>query len=280
MTGAQYNNIAQWTLANTPDMEAADSATAARCIFNNMGVAFPSGSCQEVLLTLMSENYMGWTPCTYRQSQEYANTGVAAIGIDASHVVVILPEDPVGEVVGSAVSKEATALAMTAPAIPDMGRMAMQYYYYQSYTTTKPFMTNTQYYNNIHATKLIPPSGGITYCNIWVHNVLNRCNIPHPTGGCTAELAAYRNGYSLWKPCHFAYAQIYANKGRAAIGITKYHVVAVTPNNIPPRTGSDPSTVGDVFVSQSGSTCFYDKSLSYAWNATDRKDVQFFFYDR
>ena len=75
MTGSQYKNVAQWTLANTPGVEAMDSSDAARVIFNNLGVAFPNGSCEEILLTLMSEDYMGWTPCTYRQAQEYANAG-------------------------------------------------------------------------------------------------------------------------------------------------------------------------------------------------------------
>ena len=39
--------------------EAADTVTVARAIFNNMGVAFPGGTCQEILLTLMSGDYMG-----------------------------------------------------------------------------------------------------------------------------------------------------------------------------------------------------------------------------
>ena len=62
MTGSQYKNVAQWTLANTPGVEAMDSASAARMIFNNLGVAFPNGSCEEILLTLMSEDYMGGRP--------------------------------------------------------------------------------------------------------------------------------------------------------------------------------------------------------------------------
>ena len=37
MTGTQYKNVAQWTLANGA-AEASDSAAAAKAIFDNMGV--------------------------------------------------------------------------------------------------------------------------------------------------------------------------------------------------------------------------------------------------
>lgn len=92
MTGTQYKNVAQWTLANGA-AEASESAAAAKAIFDNMGVPFPAGSCGEILLTLMSEDYMGWRACTHLEAQEYANAGTAAVGIDGEHVVVILPEE-------------------------------------------------------------------------------------------------------------------------------------------------------------------------------------------
>ena len=285
MTGSQYKNVAQWTLANTPGVEAMDSADAARAIFNNLGVAFPNGSCEEILLTLMSEDYMGWTPCTYRQAQEYANAGVAAVGVDTSRVVVILPDESADSVIASADAAVVSTSAKQTSDIAATERMGMQFYAYAASTTTTvtpttPMMTNVEYYNNIHNTPLIPASGGTTYCNIWLHNMLDRCNIPYPTGGCTAELEKYQKGYDQWKSCDFKEAQSHANMGYAAIGITKYHVVAVTPNNIPPRSGSVPSTVGDVLVSQSGSDCFYDKTLSWAWTKADRDSVEFFYYNK
>ena len=294
MTGSQYKNVAQWTLANTPGVEAMDSASAARMIFNNLGVAFPNGSCEEILLTLMSEDYMGWTSCTYRQAQEYANAGVAAVGVDTGHVVVILPDESADSVIASA-DAAASANAKQTSEIAAAERMGMQFYTYAASATTTitpepepepepeptvPMMTNIEYYNNIHNTPLIPASGGTTYCNIWLHNMLDRCDIPYPTGGCTAELEAYQKGYDQWKTCDFQEAQSYANAGHAAIGITKYHVVAVTPNNIPPRSGSVPSKIGDVLVSQSGADCFYDKTLSWAWTAADRDSIEFFYYNK
>ena len=129
MTGSQYKNVAQWTLANTPGVEAMDSASSARMIFNNLGVAFPNGSCEEILLTLMSEDYMGWTSCTCRQAQEYANAGVAAVGVDTSRVVVILPDESVDGVVASASAMETSEIAATE-------RMGMQFFTYGSGTGT------------------------------------------------------------------------------------------------------------------------------------------------
>ena len=139
MTGTQYKNVAQWTLANTPEIGAMDSVAAARAIFNNMGVAFPNGSCRQVLLTLMSEDYMGWMPCTYRQSQEFANAGTAAVGIDADHVVVILPDDNADALIGNILPAEAAVMdtnVKTAGAIAPSERLAMQFYYYSPASTT------------------------------------------------------------------------------------------------------------------------------------------------
>lgn len=135
MTGSQYKNVAQWTLANTPGVEAMDSASAARMIFNNLGVAFPNGSCEEILLTLMSEDYMGWTSCTCRQAQEYANAGVAAVGVDTDHVVVILPDESADSVVASA-DAAASASAKQTSEIAAAERMGMQFYTYGSGTGT------------------------------------------------------------------------------------------------------------------------------------------------
>ena len=135
MTGSQYKNVAQWTLANTPGVEAMDSSDAARMIFNTLGVAFPNGSCEEILLTLMSEDYMGWTSCTCRQAQEYANAGVAAVGVDTDHVVVILPDESADSVVASA-DAAASASAKQTSEIAAAERMGMQFYAYAASATT------------------------------------------------------------------------------------------------------------------------------------------------
>ena len=286
MTGAQYKNVAQWTLSGAVAAEAADTVTVARAIFNNMGVAFPGGTCQEILLTLMSGDYMGWGECTYAQAQEFANAGVAAVGVDVDHVIVVLPDDSaVGLMDASAAP---TAYARQTSDIPKTERMAMQFFAYgagSSTTTTtrppvRPMMTNVEYYNKIHATALLYPDDTYTYCNRWLHYVLDKCNIPYPTGGCTAERRQYNIGFDLWKPCDYQGAQRNANNGHAAIAITDDHVVAVTPNNIPPKTGSIPGNVGAVFVSQSGKECFYDGMLSKSWGSNRWPEIQFFYYDK
>ena len=134
MTGAQYKNVAQWTLSGAVAAEAADTVTVARAIFNNMGVAFPGGTCQEILLTLMSGDYMGWGECTYAQAQEFANAGVAAVGVDVDHVIVVLPDDSaVGLMDASAAP---TAYARQTSDIPKTERMAMQFFAYGAGSST------------------------------------------------------------------------------------------------------------------------------------------------
>ena len=144
MTGTQYTNVVHWTLANSP---AADSAAAAKAVFNNMGVAFPSGSCLEILITLLSEEYMGWMSCTCQQAREFANAGVATVGVDPSRVVVILPDQPAdallsGTAAETAYAREAGDLALTE-------RASMQFFAYaaaSTTTTTRP--KSWSYYAN------------------------------------------------------------------------------------------------------------------------------------
>ena len=144
MTGTQYKNVAQWTLANGA-AEASDSAAAAKAIFDNMGVPFPAGSCGEILLTLMSEDYMGWRACTHLEAQEYANAGTAAVGIDGEHVVVILPEEGEG-LVGAVVQANATSYARQASDISTAERITMQFYANMNQDTT---ISLCNYYSNL-----------------------------------------------------------------------------------------------------------------------------------
>lgn len=182
-----------------------------KAIFDNMGVPFPAGSCGEILLTLMSEDYMGWRACTHLEAQEYANAGTAAVGIDGEHVVVILPEEGEG-LVGAVVQANATSYARQASDISTAERITMQFYANSAALATNlPTMNAGMYYNYIHVTDLIYPSGNITYCNIWAHNVFDKCGfIKYPTGGCTAELRAYKNGFDAWVSCNYREAQIQA----------------------------------------------------------------------
>ena len=135
MTGSQYNNVVQWTLANTPAGTMEDSFEAARAVFNNMGIAFPHGDSLQIVLTLLNGEYMGWAPCTYAQAQELANAGTAVMGIDTDHVVVVLPDESVNGRISPAAAAE-SVYARTAADIPKDERVAMQFYAYYANTPT------------------------------------------------------------------------------------------------------------------------------------------------
>ena len=96
MVNSRYENILNFTLAADPGLASEDSYAAAQEILRNCGVPFPAGGCGEAQLTLQSGEYMGWVACSAAQAQEYANSGLPAVGINENRVVVIEPEDEAG----------------------------------------------------------------------------------------------------------------------------------------------------------------------------------------
>ena len=48
MNTKHYNNVIDWTLKHDQAAQTEDSLATARAIFNNMGIALPNGSMQEV----------------------------------------------------------------------------------------------------------------------------------------------------------------------------------------------------------------------------------------
>ncbi len=95
MIASQYKNIIQWTLCNGEINEIGDPLNMARKIFDNLGVAFPKGDLTKIIDILKSSSYMGWRPCAKEDVQKYADLGVASIGIDLNHIVIILPDDKI-----------------------------------------------------------------------------------------------------------------------------------------------------------------------------------------
>lgn len=93
MTAPQYKNIIQWTLREIQETETKDSLTVARRIFKNLGVSFPNGDLENILKILKSKEYMGWKPHDIKYAQRFADVGVAAIGIDLTKVIIILPDE-------------------------------------------------------------------------------------------------------------------------------------------------------------------------------------------
>lgn len=139
------------------------------------------------------------------------------------------------------------------------------------------YMTAQEYYNNIHSVSLIYPSNGMTYCDRFAVNVMNKCGVEFPQlYGCNNILSRLKDGYSYWRECSYYQAQFFANHGYATIAIENGHVAVVTPNG-----NNLPSRKANVLVSQSGSSCFYDKTINYAWSTSSNRwdDIQFFFYN-
>ena len=93
MNKQQYNNIINHTLADEQVARNEDSLATTRAIFNNMGVAIPSGSMREVYETLKTNDYMGWRACTREEALQATNDGIAAIGISDSQIVVLAADD-------------------------------------------------------------------------------------------------------------------------------------------------------------------------------------------
>lgn len=136
MTGAQYSSVAHWTLANMDAETAKNSLSAIREVFKNCGVAFPNGEISEVMRILMSDKYMGWENCTYRQAQEYANAGIAAVGIDGERIVIILPEEGERKRKVADINENAAKYVKQVSRISIAERMPMQFFAYYSANTT------------------------------------------------------------------------------------------------------------------------------------------------
>ena len=129
MNKKHYNNVIDWTLKHDTAAQTTDSLATARAIFNNMGVALPSGSMQEVYETIKTNQYMGWRACTMEEAQQAANKGTAAIGISKDRMVILSAmdeEEPVAETASvMTISEKTSAFAVT----------NLEYYTYNCCTT-------------------------------------------------------------------------------------------------------------------------------------------------
>lgn len=92
MNKKQYNNIIMHSLQyNCKDSKT--SLDTARIIFDNMGVALPVGTIDDVCEILKTDDYMGWRACTIQEAQAAADRGQAAIGISNDRIVVLSATD-------------------------------------------------------------------------------------------------------------------------------------------------------------------------------------------
>lgn len=88
----QYNNFINHSLQY--DCKEMDSSlNIARIVFNNMGVALPRGTMQEVYDTVSTNEYMNWRKCTLEEAMETANNGTATMGISQDKIIILAAED-------------------------------------------------------------------------------------------------------------------------------------------------------------------------------------------
>ena len=130
MNKKHYNNVIDWTLKHDQTAQTEDSLATARAVFNNMGVALPNGSMQEVYDTIKTNKYMGWRACTMQEAQKAANKGTAAIGISKDRVVILSAtdeEEPVAETASVMTLSENTSAYAVA---------GLEFYLYDRITTS------------------------------------------------------------------------------------------------------------------------------------------------
>lgn len=285
MNKKQYLNIIKGSLKQCTLSNVTDNIEKIKAIFKNMGVAFPQGDHNTIIDALSSDDYMGWKKCSPMEAVKYLSEGIPSIGVSETSVVLFTDDSdsvPVADAKSVAILNADTRIS-------ELEGLTL-YAYTNTSTTQKPFMTTVEYYSKIMSTDLKLPtydsSGNkTTYCNQYVQAVLTSCNIPHPKGKCKTMLAEFDNGYDKWveiKPNDFADAQQKANNGYAVVAISEKHAAMVAPNNIKyviNGSGSVPASIGKVNTSQSGSKCFYDRSLDNGWSgSTALSEVRFFYY--
>lgn len=91
MTAAQYKNIILWTLYFDHISDAEASLTVARKLLDKLGVSFPQGDLPHIVQVLNGRRFLGWTSCTQDEAQRFLDVGVAALAIDDSRVIILLP---------------------------------------------------------------------------------------------------------------------------------------------------------------------------------------------
>lgn len=98
MTASQYINIIKWSIFLNPN---SDNEKLIKIILNNLGVAFPCGDNKEKIRKLETNSFMGWGKSDLENAQNFANVGVAAIGIAENKVYIILPDEETNDLIES-----------------------------------------------------------------------------------------------------------------------------------------------------------------------------------
>lgn len=142
MTAEQYNNVVKCTMKREEFPKGADSFEQARVIFKNLGVALPQGTRRQVLDLLQTNDYMGWRSCTAQEAQQYANKGVAAIGVGEDRMVILSAETEEEKGKETVAAKTPMVMTLQADAITDAAP-DLAFYAYSYDTTTTQSSTDT-----------------------------------------------------------------------------------------------------------------------------------------
>ena len=140
-------------------------------------------------------------------------------------------------------------------------------------------MKNTEYRKIIEDTAFIyPDKNKQTYCNYYATNVMDSCGVPFPKQNGEYEkcenilYTLKKNQFYNWRSVNYIEAQKRANNGQPAIAITVDHVAVITPIH------KIPNSISDVYISQSGKDCFFDKKITYGWTKKRLGEINFFAY--
>ncbi len=93
MNKKQYNNVIEWTMRHYSGNESDSSLEKIKSVCTNMGISLPCGTIQEVYNIMSTDEYMDWRSCTMEEAREYADSGIAVVGINENRIVLIAAED-------------------------------------------------------------------------------------------------------------------------------------------------------------------------------------------
>ena len=97
MTGAQYKNVIKWSILQNFDPKSDSSFAIIKIIFNNLGIAYPNAEQARAVEIIKRNNFLGWRGCNINESQMYANKGVPAIAANDERIIIISPEEDIGD---------------------------------------------------------------------------------------------------------------------------------------------------------------------------------------
>jgi hypothetical protein len=158
MTAEQYNNVVKCTMKREEFPKDADSFEQARAIFKNLGVALPQGAGRQVLDLLQTDDYMGWRSCTAQEAQQYANKGVAAIGVGEDRMVILAAVTEENEIEETVAAKTPMVMTLQEDAITDVAPDLSFYAYSYGATTTQSSTDTTEsvdQYRDVYTYELV-----------------------------------------------------------------------------------------------------------------------------